>query len=133
MEEKMKDIPIVSSAWARPPFVQAERLQAMAEEHAAQPPTGITREEQLAMQLAWANMSNVQLQIRILQGDLQQAQKLLKEKFDELAVVRDAVIKKYNIDTNTTALDNDGNFIPLTPELRQAQMQAMMGGAMPRV
>ena len=96
----------------------------MAEEHAAQPATGITNEERLQLQLTWANMSNVQLQIKLLENDLLAARKLLTEQVAAMQKVREQIIQKYGIDPNNTTIDGEGNFIPITPEMRQAMAGA---------
>ena len=119
-----KELPNVSPADGAPPYVQAERLEAMAEEHAAQPATGITNEERLQLQLTWANMSNVQLQIKLLENDLLAARKLLTEQVAAMQKVREQIIQKYGIDPNNTTIDGEGNFIPITPEMRQAMAGA---------
>lgn len=85
-------------------------------------PTGLTEEEKLKLQLAWSEMTNVQLQIRILRGDLLQAERLLKEKVEALQQQRNEISIKYGIDPNTTTLDEHGNFIPISPEMRQAMV-----------
>ena len=83
-------------------------------------PRGLDEMDKLQLKFAWSELANVQLQIRILRGDLLQAERLLKEKMEAMQKVREAVAAKYGIDPNTTTIDDAGNFVPVTPEMRAA-------------
>lgn len=76
--------------------------------------------DMLQLKLTWSELTNTQLQIRIIRNDLLQAEKLLKEKSEAMQQVRDGIVKKYGIDPNVTTFDDNGKFIPITPEMRKA-------------
>jgi len=76
--------------------------------------------DKLQLKIAWAELTNVQLQIRILRSDLLQAERLLKEKAEEMQRVRDSIAAKYGVDLNTTTVDDNGNFVPVSPDMRAA-------------
>jgi hypothetical protein len=76
--------------------------------------------DKLQLKIAWAELTNVQLQIRILRSDLLQAERLLKEKAEEMQRVRDSIAAKYGVDLSTTTVDDNGNFVPVSPDMRAA-------------
>ena len=77
-------------------------------------------EDRLLLQLEFARVNNLQLQIRIFRGDLLQAETAVTAQITKYGQLQRALAEKYAIDLNTTTVDDNGKFIPITPEMRQA-------------
>lgn len=77
-------------------------------------------EDRLTLQLEFAKMVNIKQQIRIIEGDLLQARTADAAQIGKYTQMQQALAKKYNVDLSTTTVDDDGKFIPITLEMRQA-------------
>ena len=85
-------------------------------------PQGLEELDMLRLQCGLAQVTNIRQQIQI---SMLQNEKLLRERTEALQKLREELIAKYMIDPAVTTVDENGRFIPITPEIRRAMDASM--------